>query len=284
MTGCNNFCAYCVVPYTRGREICRSPEEIISEIKNLVKKEVKEIWLLGQNVNSYNYNKTSFADLLKMINNIEGNFWIRFTSPHPKDFSDKLIKTMAECRKYKHYLNLPVQSGDDEILRKMKRGYTIKEYKNLARKIRKRLPDIALSTDIIVGFPRETKKQFNNTKKLLEEIKYDMAYIAQYSPRPGTLAEKMQDNVSKLEKKRREKILTEIIKKTALKKNKKLINQETTALITEKKSPSLWLGKTEHYKTIQVCSNKNLLGKFIKTRITSALTWGLKGELIKIEN
>ena len=186
--GCNNFCTYCVVPYTRGPEICRPAKEILSEVKNLIKKNYKEIWLLGQNVNSYkdNKNNVKFTELLRMIDKIPGKFWIRFTSPHPKDFSDELIEIMAQCRKISPYLNLPVQSGNNKILRKMQRGYTIKQYKNLVKKIREKIPDITLSTDVIVGFPGETEKQFINTEDLFREIKFDMAYISQYSPRPGT--------------------------------------------------------------------------------------------------
>jgi len=209
MTGCNNFCSYCVVPFTRGKEISRPSEEIISEVKNLVKKGYKEIWLLGQNVNSYKYN---FSKLLRKINKIPGKFWIRFTSSHPKDFSDDLIKAMAECEKVAKYLNLPVQSGDDKILKKMNRPYTVKQYKNLIKKIREKIPDINLSTDVIVGFPGETKKQFENTVKLFKQIKYNIAYISKYSPRAGTAAAKLKDNVSPQEKKRREKILEKILK------------------------------------------------------------------------
>lgn len=211
MTGCNNFCSYCVVPYTRGREISRPVKEIICEVKKLVKNNVKEIWLLGQNVNSYKYN---FAKLLRKINKIPGEFQIRFMSSHPKDFPDDLIKTMAECKRVAKYLNLPVQSGDDEILKKMNRPYTVKQYKNLVKKIRRKIPNINLSTDVIVGFPGETKKQFENTVKLFKEIKYNIAHINKYSPRYGTSASKLKDNVPIKEKKRREKVLQKIIKET----------------------------------------------------------------------
>ncbi len=210
MTGCNNFCAYCVVPYTRGREISRPADEIIYEVKKLVKQGYKEIWLLGQNVNSYS--DIPFSKLLRKINSIPGKFWIRFTSSHPKDFSDDLIKAMAECKKVAKYLNLPVQSGDDEILKKMNRPYTVAQYKKLVKKIRSKIPNINLSTDVIVGFPGETKKQFENTVKLFKEIKYDIAYISRYSPRSGTAAAKLKDNVSQKEKKRREKILEKTLK------------------------------------------------------------------------
>ena len=219
MTGCNNFCSYCVVPYVRGREISRPVKEIICEVKNLVKQNTKEIWLLGQNVNSYKKGKTDFPKLLKMVSNIPGDFSIRFMSPHPKDFSDELINVMAEYDKISKYLNLPIQSGDDKILKKMNRKYTVNDYKKLVEKIRKKMPDINLSTDIIVGFPRETKRQFENTVKLFKEIKFNMAYISKYSARPGTSASKLKDNVSIQEKKRRERVLKETIKK----KSKKLI-------------------------------------------------------------
>ncbi|OGZ93088.1 MAG: tRNA (N6-isopentenyl adenosine(37)-C2)-methylthiotransferase MiaB [Candidatus Staskawiczbacteria bacterium RIFOXYD2_FULL_37_10] len=211
MTGCNNFCSYCVVPYTRGREVSRQAKEIISEIKILSKKNYKEIWLLGQNVNSYKDGKTNFPKLLKMANNIPGDFKLCFITSHPKDFSDELIKTMKNCKKLSKRLNLPIQSGDDEILKKMNRPYTVAQYKALVKKIRKAIPDISLSTDIIVGFPGETKKQFQNTVKTLKEIGFDMAFVNKYSPRAGTAASKMTDNVPWAEKKRREKILIELV-------------------------------------------------------------------------
>ena len=220
MTGCNNFCSYCVVPYAREREISRPAKNIISEIKKLVADGYKEIWLLGQNVNSYKDGSTDFPALLKMVNKISGNFWIRFTSSHPKDFNDKVIDVMAEGGKITPYLNLPIQSGDNEILKLMNRHYTVKEYKNKIAKLRKKIPDICLSTDIIIGFPGETKKAFGNTVKLFRDVKYDMAYINKYSPRPGTAAWKLGDPISWEEKKRREKDLRKMVE--SQKKNKKL--------------------------------------------------------------
>jgi len=207
MEGCNNFCSYCVVPYTKGREYYRDKKEIICEIRKMIKKGFEKITLLGQNVNSY----PDFPQLLKEIANLPGNFKITFLTSHPRDFSDELINVMAESEKIIKRLNLPVQSGDNEILKKMNRPYTIKQYKDLIKKIRKKIPDIKLSTDIIVGFPGETKKQFNNTIKLFKEIKFNNAYIAKYSPRPGTLSFKMKDNVPLEEKKQREKILRDLI-------------------------------------------------------------------------
>ena len=207
MTGCDNFCTYCAVPYTRGRERSRPAKDIIKDAKNALKKDTKEIWLLGQNVNSY---KFDFPKLLKAINNISGDFKIHFMSSHPKDFSDDLIKAITESKKVSREIHLPVQSGDNAILKKMNRKYTVSHYKNLIKKMRKAVPDIKISTDAIVGFPGETKKQFQNTVKLFKELKFNKAYIGKYSPRPGTPAAKMKDNVPIEEKKRRWEILNEI--------------------------------------------------------------------------
>jgi tRNA-2-methylthio-N6-dimethylallyladenosine synthase len=305
MTGCNNFCSFCVVPYSRGREISRSPKEILSEIKNSIKNKYKEIWLLGQNVNSYNavgdistesrYNSESdissktryksqtfsFPKLLKMINAIPGNFWIRFTSSHPKDLSDELIETMAGCKKVTPYLNLPVQSGDDEILKRMNRPYTVGYYRALVKKIRRKIPNICLSTDVIVGFPGETRKQFQNTVKLFREIKFDMAYISQYSPRPGTLAFKMRDSVSRVEKGQRWSILNEVLKSSALEQNQKYIGKKIEVLAQERKD-GLLIGKSRHYKTVRFIGPERLIGQFVKVKILNATAWGLKGEYEKL--
>jgi tRNA-2-methylthio-N6-dimethylallyladenosine synthase len=305
-TGCNNFCSFCIVPFVRGPLICRDYQEILEEVREAVKKGAKEIWLLGQNVNDYSHplHKTetpllrssgvfdrkemvNFATLLKVINEIEGDFWLRFTSPHPKNFSDELIETMAKCQKVTPYLNLPVQSGDDEILKRMNRGYTVKEYKNLVKKIRKVFKkyrkglekEVVISTDVIVGFPGETERNFQNTVKLFKEIKFDMAYIAQFSPRPGTAAEKMKDDVPKRERERRWKVLTEVLKETALEKNKKFIGKEIEVLPEEYKDGFL-IGKSRHYKTVKFEGDKNLIGNFVKVKILDALPWGLKGKII----
>jgi tRNA-2-methylthio-N6-dimethylallyladenosine synthase len=209
MEGCNNFCTYCVVPYTRGREYYREKEEIICEAKKLIERGYQKITLLGQNVNSY----PNFPQLLEEIVNLPGNFTVTFLTSHPKDFSDELIDVIAKSEKIVKHLNLPVQSGDDEILIKMNRPYTIKQYKDLVKKIRQKIPTIKLSTDIIVGFPGETEKQFKNTVKLFKEIKFDNAYISKYSPRPGTASSKIEDNVPLEEKKKRERVLREIMDK-----------------------------------------------------------------------
>ncbi len=211
--GCNYSCSYCVVPSTRGRLICYDHEKILKEASNAVKKS-NEIWLLGQNVNDYTSPKNKaiqFPELLKMVSKIPGDFSIRFMSPNPNNFSDKLINVMARSPKIAKYLNIPLQSGDNKILKEMKRPYTAEQYRLLIKKIRKQMPDINLSTDIIVGFPGETKKQFANTAKLMKELQFNIAYISKYSSRKGTAAYAMTDNVPIAEKKRRWQVLNQII-------------------------------------------------------------------------
>jgi len=272
MTGCNNFCSYCVVPYVRGRECSRPASEIIAEIQKIIKKGYREIILLGQNVNSYkNKNGQHFPQLLKAIHNIPGNFWLSFITSHPKDFSDELIEIMANSPKICPYLHLAVQSGDNQILKKMNRNYTIEQYKKIISKIRQKIPQINISTDIIVGFPGETKKQFAHTKKLMKKIKFDMAYIAQYSPRPNTNAAKLKDNISTKEKKKRDKILNQILTKTALQNNQKYIGQKTEALVINP-----YQAKTKSFKKIKL-DKPAVPGAFISCQITAAQAWRLIG-------
>ncbi len=289
MTGCNNFCAYCVVPYVRGRERSRPVDDIIKEAKGLIKNGYKEITLLGQNVNAYcgklkvqsqKLKVIDFATLLKLINDIPGDFWIRFVTSHPKDMLDELIEAVAKLDKVCEYIHLPVQAGDNGVLKKMNRQYTVSHYKNLIKKVRNKIPGVAITTDIIVGFPGETKKQFEQSVKLFKEIKFDMAYIAQYSPRTGTAAAKLVDDVSKQEKKRRAKILTDILKKTALENNKKLVGKILTILVEEKNR-----GVTRGFKNVKFeNSDENLIGKFIKVKIIKVESWGLQGKLITYKN
>jgi len=208
--GCNNFCSYCIVPYVRGKEISRKSEDVIREIKNLAQKGIKEITLLGQNVNSYKY---GFTKLLKEINSIDGIERINFMTSHPKDATEDLFKTMAELPKIVKHLHLPLQSGSDKILKVMNRGYTAKHYLKLAAKLRQIVPGCNLTTDIIVGFPKETKADFKKTCDLVKKIKFNSAYIFKYSPRPPALSSKLKDNVTQQEKERRNHILLELIKK-----------------------------------------------------------------------
>ncbi|MFA7662926.1 MAG: tRNA (N6-isopentenyl adenosine(37)-C2)-methylthiotransferase MiaB [Patescibacteria group bacterium] len=288
MNGCNNFCSYCVVPYTRGREISRPVKEIITEIKKLVSEGYKEIILVGQNVNSYD-GGVGFPKLLKMVNAIKGDFWIRFVTSHPKDMSAELIKTIGQSKKVCEYLHIAVQSGNNVILKKMNRKYTINHYKELIEKLRTEikntrhriLKQAMISTDIIVGFPSETKKQFDDTAKLMNEIKFDLAYIARYSPRPGTAAEKLKDNVSPLEKQRREYVLTQILKQTALENNQAYLDQIVEVLVEGKtKNNHKYLGKTRTFKNVSFASRKNLIGQFAKIKITQVGSWGISGDLI----
>lgn len=214
MTGCNNFCTYCAVPYTRGREVSRAEEDIIEEVKKLLSEGVKKITLLGQNVNNYGLDlkQSSFIELLKKIITIPGDFKISFLTSNPWNFPDELIEIVANEPKLVKEIHLPVQSGDDEVLRKMNRKYTVKQYLKIIENLKLKIENLYLSTDIIVGFPGETKKAFENTVKLCQKAKFDKAYIAMYSPRPGTVSARVfKDDVPQEEKKRRWKILDGLI-------------------------------------------------------------------------
>jgi len=282
MTGCDNFCAYCVVPYLRGREYSRSPLSILQEIKNLLKKGFKRIILLGQNVNSYHSEKYSFPKLLRKISDLPGKFWLSFMTSHPKDLSDELIETVFSSDKICKYFHLPIQSGSDKILKKMNRGYTVKQYEKIIQKIKK--IGVAISTDIIVGFPGETKKDFNKTASLLKKINYDMAYISKYSPRPLTSAFKLKDDVSSLEKKRRQKKLFKILKRIALNNNKKYLNKEVNVLIMGIKGKCLF-SETNTFKKVKIniCGSlrgRKIIGKFHRIKITKVSPWGLAGLIV----
>jgi tRNA-2-methylthio-N6-dimethylallyladenosine synthase len=275
--GCDNFCAYCVVPYARGREVYRPVKEIIDEIEDLSQKGYKEVNLIAQNVNSYRSGKDDFPDLLKLANDINGDFWIRFATSHPKDMSEKLIKTIAESEKICKHIHLPAQAGDDEILRRMNRKYTKAQYLELIKKIRSSMPIAAVTTDIIVGFPGETKKQFDNTRELFEEAKFDMAYIARYSPRPGTAAFGMEDDVLAREKKEREEILMDILRKTAL-LNSKQYEGKIFKLLLEKKNSKGVFGRTDTNKNVLIKNSRKEVGEFDLVKIIKAESFGLMGE------
>jgi tRNA-2-methylthio-N6-dimethylallyladenosine synthase len=289
MTGCNNFCTYCAVPYTRGPEKSRPKKEIIEEIKNLIKNNYKSITLLGQNVNSYgqdflkNPKKSDnkyFIDLLFEINKIPGNFWFYFITNHPKDMSNKLIEALPSLGKLGHYIHLPLQSGDDKILKTMNRYYSASHYLKLIEKIKKALNHLNISTDIIVGFPGEKEKQFQNTAHIMEKAEFDMAYIAQYSPRPGTASYKLKDNVSKKEKGHREKVLTQILTKTALQKNEKIIGQVLDILVEEYKN-GYNIGHTKNFKNIRFAFKMDFSGEFVRLKVTKATPWALEGEIVR---
>lgn len=281
--GCNNFCSYCVVPYARGREVYRSSADIVKEVSSLVKKGYKEIILLAQNVNSYHDDKSDFPKLLKQLIKIPGKFWLRFSSSHPKDMSDELIKVLGSSDKVCHHLHVAVQSGDDLILERMNRKYNIKHFENLVKKVRLAKAGIAVTTDVIVGFPRETKAQFLNTVKLFNKLKFTMAYISKYSPRPGTVSAKMKDNVSAAEKKRREEVLTLILRQTALKDSRKYLGREVEVLVDGINKKGKYYGKTSTYKTVLIISKKKnkLIGNFAMVKINNVSDFRLEGELEK---
>ncbi|MBI5742318.1 MAG: tRNA (N6-isopentenyl adenosine(37)-C2)-methylthiotransferase MiaB [Candidatus Niyogibacteria bacterium] len=273
--GCNNFCTYCIVPFARGREYSRPAAEIIEEARLAIASGHKEIWLLGQNVNTYGViqktlwdGKTrtgakpeikaeciTFAELLRAVNALPGDFWIRFTSAHPKDFGDDLIEAMAECEKFPKYINLPVQSGDNNVLKRMNRQYSREHYLELVRKIRARIPEMAISTDTIVGFSGETDAEFENSLKLYEEAKFDMAFIAQYSSRPGTAAAiSFQDDVPHAKKEARRIALTRVLEKTAAENSARLLGTKMRLLVDEEKD-GRYFGKSPQNKTVEIFGN-----------------------------
>ncbi len=283
MTGCNNFCAYCAVPYTRGREKSRASQEILAEIKTAAKQGYKEIVLLGQNVNSYRDQKIDFPELLRLIEKIKGDFWLSYITSHPKDMSDKLIKATAQSKRIIPYIHLPAQSGDNSVLKRMNRQYTAAHYMNLVKRLRSAFkkyrpsfPPLAITTDLIAGFPGETEKQFQNTVKLMKKVKFDMAYLAQYSPRPGTTAARLKDSVPQQEKKRRENVLDMTLAETALEKNKIYVNKKVEVLIREIKGQFAY-GKTATGKTVRVPAKNKNIGDIISTKIVLAGAWGLEG-------
>ncbi|MFA6427943.1 MAG: tRNA (N6-isopentenyl adenosine(37)-C2)-methylthiotransferase MiaB [Candidatus Buchananbacteria bacterium] len=284
MTGCNNFCAYCIVPYVRGREYSRPAGEVIKEVAKLIKAGYKEITLVGQNVNSYAYQKYDFPKLLKTIDQLPGQYWLRFLTSHPKDLSKELIAVMKAGRHLTPYLHLPLQAGDDQILRKMNRGYTVKQYLALIKQVRQAVPGLAITTDIIVGFPTETKKQFAQTKKVFKQIGYDMAYLSQYSPRPSTAAARLVDDVVPTEKKRRWQELNQLLKQSSLKANRRWLGKETMVLVDQVKADNklvINFAKTIDLKNVKFTAAKSHLGQFVKVKIVKINDFNLLAEVIR---
>ena len=282
--GCDNFCSYCNVPYVRGREKSRSPKNILKEIEGLSHQGYKEVTLLGQNVNSYGRGlerKIDFADLLGLVNQVEGLSRIRFTTSHPKDLSDKLIKGMAELDKVCEHLHLPIQSGSNRILSRMNRGYTREKYKYLVNKIRQLIPQISLTTDIIVGFPGETEKDFEDTLDLVKEIGFDGAFTFCYSPLAGTKAAEFKEKVTQEVSKERLRKLIEVQQKITMERNKPLIGQNLEVLVEgiSKKSPYELEGRTRGNKIVIFKGKENLIDELIFLRITEAGCWALRGEI-----
>lgn len=283
MFGCNNFCTYCIVPYTRGREKSRRPEAILAEVRELVEDGVKEIMLLGQNVNSYDGDGTSFAELLKMINEIDGLERIRFMTSNPKDLSDELIEAFTVCDKLCHNLHLPIQSGSNRVLKRMNRKYTREDYLKLIEKLRIRVPDITLSTDIIVGFPGETDEDFEETLSLVKEVEYDSAFTFIYSIRKGTPAEKYDNQVEESEKHRRFDLLVSTVNEISEKKNKVYQDRIEKILVdgVSKNNKLMLTGRTDGFKLVNFAGKKDMIGSLVDVRITDAKTFSLLGEVIE---
>ena len=283
MFGCNNFCTYCIVPYTRGREKSRAPEAIVAEVKGLVADGVKEIMLLGQNVNSYDGNGTSFAELLKMLNDVDGLERIRFMTSNPKDLSDELIEAFAVCDKLCKNLHLPIQSGSNRVLKRMNRKYTREDYLKLIEKLRKTVPDITLSTDIIVGFPGELNEDFEETLSIVKEVEYDSAFTFIYSIRKGTPAEKFEDQIEESEKHRRFDLLVNAVNEISEKKNKAYQDRVEKVLVdgVSKNDKSTLTGRTDGFKLVNFAGKKELIGSIVDVKITDAKTFSLFGEVVE---
>lgn len=286
MYGCNNFCTYCVVPYVRGRERSRKPEDIENEIIELVNEGYKEITLLGQNVNSYGKGldpEITFADLLKRIDKIPGLERLRFMTSHPKDLSEDVIKAIKEGDKICEQIHLPVQSGSSRILKIMNRKYTREDYLNLIRKIKKEIPDVAISTDIIVGFPGETEEDFEETLSLVKEVEFDSAFTFIYSRRKYTPADKMEDQIDDAVKHERFNRLIEVINEASAKKNKEYEGKVVEVLVEgESKNDSTRLmGRTRTGKLVNFAGDKESIGSLVNVKITKAQSFSLNGEEIK---
>ena len=287
MYGCNNFCSYCIVPYVRGRERSREPEDIINEIKGLAKEGYKEITLLGQNVNSYLKSEgkskngviNSFAELLYAVNEIDGIEKISFISPHPKDFTDDVIKAVAECDKVSKLIHLPLQSGSTKVLKKMNRKYTKEQYLNLVEKMRKEIPNVVFSTDIIVGFPEETDEDFEGTLDVVRKVNYEQIFMFIYSRRVGTVADKNPNQVPEEIKHKRFDRLKELFEEKVDENNKKYIGTMQKVLVEglSKTNPNMLTARTDSNKVIVFEGDKELIGKTINLEIISDHKWYLKG-------
>ena len=282
MFGCNNFCTYCIVPYVRGRERSRRPEDIVSEVRQLVSSGYKEIMLLGQNVNSYGNDlggEISFPQLLRELNGIDGDFLIRFMSSHPKDASKELIDAIFDCEKVAKHLHLPVQSGSSEVLRRMNRRYTIEDYLGIVDYIRSRDPGFSLTTDLIVGFPDETEEDFRATLDLVRKVKYDNIYSFIYSKRSGTKAAEMPDSTPEEEKSRRMRELLEMQREVSTEHYRRFIGRTMRVLAEDvSKKKEGWLtGKSSEFIIVEFEGDSSLIGQFVDVEITGAMNWAVKG-------
>ncbi len=280
--GCNNFCSYCIVPYTRGRERSRPIHDILDEINQMAKQNFIEVTLLGQNVNSYNDGKHDFADLLKQVNNIGTIRRIRFMTSHPKDLTDKTLETVAICEKVCPHLHLPIQSGSDRILSKMNRGYTRRDYLDLVAKSRRLIPDVSITTDIMVGFPGETKTDFQDTVSLMKDIRFDDAYTYRYSPREGTKSFQMNDDVSEQEKRQRLDQVIKLQRRIIREKKQDLIGKSVEVLPEKnsKRASDEWMGKTPSDDVVIFPKENIQRGQPVKVLIESCRGSTLRGKIL----
>lgn len=283
MYGCNNFCTYCIVPYVRGRERSRLPEDIVKEVEQAARAGYKEVTLLGQNVNSYgkDHKQADFAELLAMVDKVEGIERVRFMTSHPKDLSDRVIETMAQGRHLCEHIHLPVQHGSSKILKAMNRVYTAEAYRDLVKRIRAALPEVSLTTDLIVGFPGETEEDFEELLTFLKEIRYDAAYTFIYSKRSGTPAAEMENQVPEDVKKARLQKLMEVQNEISLEINKSLQGKTLEVMVEgpSKNDESVWMGHTRSNKIVLFPHGEERDGDFVQVKITSPQTWVLKGEV-----
>jgi tRNA-2-methylthio-N6-dimethylallyladenosine synthase len=283
--GCDNFCSYCIVPYRRGREVSRPLEEIVCEVEELVRRGIKEVTLLGQNVDSYGHDlpeHPDLADLLSELSSVDDLARIRFLTNHPKDISLKLIDAIASINKICEHLELPVQAGDDDILKAMRRGYTVEQYRELVHTIRREVPQISLSTDIIVGFPGETEEQFEHSLSLVKEMRFDVIHVAAYSPRPGTIAwREYQDNIPGEVKKERLHKIEELQAAIAGEINSHLQGREVEVLVEGSKGGK-WFGRTRSNKLVFFEDAGDWLGQLAGIQIEKTSPWSLGGEVKKI--
>ena len=282
--GCNNFCTYCIVPYTRGREKSRSLRAVKQEIINLVNDGVKEVMLLGQNVNSFrDADGNNFAALIRALDEVEGLERIRFMTSHPKDLSDELIACFGDCKKLCHNIHLPVQSGSDEVLRRMNRHYNRQRYMEIVEKLRATCPDLSISTDIIVGFPGETEEDFLDTLSLVREVEYDSAFTFIYSPRVGTPAAKYDDQIPENIKHERFDRLVEEVNRCSAKKNSEYLGKIVTVMVDgpSKNDAGAWSGRTDTFKLVNFTSEEPLTeGQMVSVRITETKTFSLDGKKV----
>ncbi len=285
MYGCDNYCSYCIVPYVRGRERSRNIDDIVNEVKMLARDNIREVTLLGQNVNSYGKelgDGSNFAQLLKKLDEIEGIYRIRFMTSHPKDLSEELISMIRDLKNVSHHIHLPVQSGSTKILKKMNRKIYKRAYIELAGRIKNEIPDISITTDIIIGFPGETQEDFEETIDLIKTVGFDSVYTFLYSKRTGTPAAKMEEQIPESVMKERFQRFVKVQNKISRELNDKLLGMELEVLVEglSKNKNDMYTGRTESNKIVNFKGNANMIGKIVRVKIEKVQTWSLDGIIV----